>query len=507
MEFPRDNVSLRAFQEGFRSNPRFFNPNDLVVADPIEDMFMSSSALDAIRRGLPTNVADTAWGNDFQRRMEGAPNWQRKIANAFSSIPLGGMSLENKAEYQAQRFNDPRIARETIQPGQVSSLNRFGLPITNASNISADDTFTALPNKRAKLAQIAGVAGGDIMTDGLRTIWWFLNAPQAVATLASLQGLHWGEHAGDKPVSESMPSINISKDKTVQARLLPTRGYRLAATMPAVIGTSLAIGNVGRQPGYKAVIPSQDDPRKTADPIAETISRYFLGRTGRLLPYSEFVKERPDVSPDEYKRYKAYTFDQRTDLNPLDGDFNILGALKGTVDGIHGPEVNFMGKSIPIATGVVPAAAAAIGTGLGLRRAGRRLVAPKGGVNKIKRIDRKLEDIGNEKYGRLADQMETTEQAQMTAAAVRSKGSKEKSSKWKQEMIDKAQTEQRKLDSLVQRKNELSDLRQARQDANEREAFLSAIKYGSGALAGAAVTGQALESIRRSLKPDYREQT
>ena len=103
--------------------------------------------------------------------------------------------------------------------------------------------------------------------------------------------------------------------------------------------------------------------------------------------------------------------------------------------------------------------------------------------------------------------MKATDKAQMAAQRVTKKDSKEIPSQWKQDLINEAQEEQRKLDSLVQRKNELSDLRQARQDANEREAFLSAIKYGSGALAGTAVAGQALESIRRSLKPDYREQT
>jgi hypothetical protein len=150
-------------------------------------------------------------------------------------------------------------------------------------------------------------------------------------------------------------------------------GLRLAATAPAVAAMSTAIGNIGRPAGYKAILPSEEDPRKTDSAVGELLSRYFLGRTGRLLPYNEFAKERPDVDKGEYQRYKAYQFNKETDLNPLDGDFNILGALRGTTEGIHGPEINFMGKAIPVLTGILPTAAAIAGIRRGVNTAGRRL--------------------------------------------------------------------------------------------------------------------------------------
>jgi hypothetical protein len=38
----------------------------------------------------------------------------------------------------------------------------------------------------ARAAQAAGVLGRDIMTDGARNIWWFLNAPQAATQAVAL---------------------------------------------------------------------------------------------------------------------------------------------------------------------------------------------------------------------------------------------------------------------------------------------------------------------------------
>ena len=147
----------------------------------------------------------------------------------------------------------------------------------------------------------------------------------------------------------------------------------MAATLPAVLATSLGIGNVMREEGYKAVLPSEGDPRQSENALAEAGSRYFLGRTGGLLPYDEFVKERPDVSKEEYYKYKTYLHNKNLDVNPLDGDFNVGGVVKGTIDGIHGPEVSFLGKSIPALTGMVPIATAIAGTRRGMRRAKDKL--------------------------------------------------------------------------------------------------------------------------------------
>ena len=80
-----------------------------------------------------------------------------------------------------------------------------------------------------------------------------------------------------------------------------------------------------------------------------------MGRTGNLLPYDEFRKVRPDVSEEEYRAYQAFKFDKSTDMDISDGDIGLPGgALKFTTEGIHGPELQFLGRSLPTTTGLVP---------------------------------------------------------------------------------------------------------------------------------------------------------
>ena len=73
-------------------------------------------------------------------------------------------------------------------------------------------------------------------------------------------------------------------------------------------------------------------------------------------------------------RYKAFKFDKNMDFNPLDdGQVTLpVGVGKFTDEGIHGPEVQFMGRSLPVTTGLLPTAAAIAGTTLGARRGGVR---------------------------------------------------------------------------------------------------------------------------------------
>ena len=93
-----------------------------------------------------------------------------------------------------------------------------------------------------------------------------------------------------------------------------------------------------------------------------------MGRTGNLLPFEEFQKVRPDVSRDEYNEYKAHKFSKGLDLNPTDGDIiGPMGLFKAKSDGIHGPEVELLGKTLPVTTGVVPFATALAGGVLGGR--------------------------------------------------------------------------------------------------------------------------------------------
>ena len=59
-----------------------------------------------------------------------------------------------------------------------------------------------------------------------------------------------------------------------------------------------------------------------------------------------------------------------TVINPFDDGQAVLpsGVLKYTNEGIHGPEVQFLGRSLPATTGLLPTALAIAGTAAGARR-------------------------------------------------------------------------------------------------------------------------------------------
>ena len=56
-------------------------------------------------------------------------------------------------------------------------------------------------------------------------------------------------------------------------------------------------------------------------------------------------------------------------LNPFDDGQAVLpsGVLKYTNEGIHGAEVQFLGRSLPVTTGILPTAMAIAGTAAGAR--------------------------------------------------------------------------------------------------------------------------------------------
>jgi len=397
---------------------------------PYQGMLGRSNIVDYARQILPAKVENTNWYRDSQ--VGKVSDLRRKVANVTSNIPLGGYDPRILEKRQAQRAGDLVNIEQTVDARKV--------PLLSGKEADIGDSFSA------RAAQATGVAASDVARDGLRNIWWFLNAPQAVAQIASLQAMH----------DTSLPYTQ----KLGPGKNLIGRGaLRYAATAPAVIAMSTGIGNIGRPAGYKAILPSEEDPRKTDSPVGELLSRYFLGRTGRLLPYDEFAKERPDVDKGEYQRYKAYQFNKQTDLNPLDGDFNILGALRGTTEGIHGPEINFMGKAIPVLTGVLPTAAAVAGIKRGITKAGDRL-RDRGDLTKVKNLQTKGLEARARRYP----------------------------------IKDKAD-EERKEKALQQIRLKLAQ----QETDNSIEAAKQALLYGSGYTTAAALTGQALESIRRDM--------
>ena len=268
------------------------------------------------------------------------------------------------------------------------------------------------PVRRA--GEFVGVLGSDIVEDRTRELWWLLNAAQAIGTVSleaslkkhapdlykkdELYMTEYGELTKDplegKPIKSDKaamitglayqdenqqvrPKKHISKTKGGQwqiARHQPGHISMLNVPIGFAINSGIGLMNpFGGQEGYKAVFESEDDPSKTSNILGEVGAKYILGRTGNLLPWDEFKKVRPDVSKDEYMRYKAFKFEKEGDFDLSDGDATLpTGIIKYTNEGIHGPEVQFLGRSLPLATAVMPAAATIAGTTYGARKGGIR---------------------------------------------------------------------------------------------------------------------------------------
>jgi hypothetical protein len=415
------------FRSEFGKNPREFRRTIYDDPSPISDMLGSSPVLDLIRQALPERVVETKAGKAVRNLLPAEPakdSMAARAVSALNSLPGGGYSEEYRQDLSEARAADSQLRADTVELGRITD------PTTGRER--STQTLRELG------AQISGVTAGDLASEGLRNIWWFINAPQALSTLAVLSAVHGASQE--------------YRDPELKGPLIRNRTYRLATAVPAMIATSMAVGNFGRQPGFKAAVPSEADPTVSADPLGEAASRFFLGRSGSLLPYDEFVKERPDVSRGEYEAYKAYLFGNAM-------------PIKATMEGINGPEVTFLGKSIPIATGVLPAVAAALGAGMGARRAGQALQKAK-----------------------ILDNAADARQEYTTANAF-----------YNRVKANPEATEREKKDALVAKNMAYAPYKKL-QDQIDREMLRKTLGYSSVALTGAALGGQTLESIRRALK-------
>lgn len=422
------NEALGIFESEFGKSPREFRRTLYDDPSPVTDMLGSSPALDLARQALPEKLGETKLGAQLAALLPNNP--ERNSAadyarRAVTNLPLGGYSPEYKQQLNEARAADAHLRASTAELGRVRDPQRLGQEMQART-------------LREGTAQVAGIAAGDLASEGLRNIWWFLNAPQALASLAVLSAVHRGS--------------SEYRDPDIKGPLLRNRTMRLATAVPAVIATSMAVGNFGRQPGFKAVIPSEADPTVSADPLGEAASRFFLGRSGALLPYDDFVKERPDVSRSEYEQYKAYLFGSAL-------------PIKATLDGINGPEVTFLGKSVPVATGLLPAVAAAVGAGLGVRKAGAR-----------------LRDAGILERATEARAESDAAQAQLRRMQVDPNASA-RDKKEAQAMANAAFNAYKPL-----------------QDKIDSEMLRKSLAHSSLWLGSAALAGQTLESIRRVVK-------
>lgn len=263
-----------------------------------------------------------------------------------------------------------------------------------------------------RLGQIGGTIANDLTQDHSRGLYWLLNAPQAAGNVLNEYVLSKAQPDLFKhddtgfavPVmdngqvkvydNEHYTRENREKyDAAVEAGIISKEGVKrkgygqkdgrftkrryapgdvAALAIPTGVAINAGIGLLnpfGGSGGYAAALPSDDDPAKTSNAVLEVAAKYILGKTGNLLPYEEFSKHRSDVSRGDYNAYKAFKYDKDTDLNIFDDGQVTLptGIAKFTMEGIHGPELQFLGRSLPATTTLTPYLGALIGGAAGVR--------------------------------------------------------------------------------------------------------------------------------------------
>jgi hypothetical protein len=269
-----------------------------------------------------------------------------------------------------------------------------------------------------RIGQLGGAVAADLIQDRSRAWWWLLNAAQATGNVINetvtgqvnrdlygaqdlntpynLTDLKAAGHAHLNDNGRLVPNVGVINSGGRAKKRNYRSGNVMALGIPAGFAINQGIGLMtpfGGYEGYEAVVPDANDPSKTANAVSEIASKYILGRTGNLLDWDEFKKVRPDVSKGEYNAYKAFKYDKAVDVNPFD-DGNISlpgGVVRATTDGIHGAEIQFLGRSLPVNTAIMPFASAVAGAALGVRK-GRRF--RKGGDLEGTCRQRKLSSVG-----------------------------------------------------------------------------------------------------------------
>jgi hypothetical protein len=209
-----------------------------------------------------------------------------------------------------------------------------------AWNRAPESQYAHLQNE-GRVGFGVGRVAGDVIGNGSRQVLWTIHP-------ADFVGTHGSKFLGE----------DASRMAKVVVPFAAVTGLELGSQ----IYNPFNLGEGGRVAGYQAINPDENDPRISTSPLSELlIDRGLLGKRGKLLPWEQFRQERTDIPYEQYQKYQDYLRNK---------DDNFLrdatgGLIKGTMDGINGPELSVMGYS------VTPSGALAAGAAL---LAGRELV-------------------------------------------------------------------------------------------------------------------------------------
>ena len=234
--------------------------------------------------------------------------------------------------------------RSSIYQSKYGYGSNEGSVLTSAQNIGKEP------------AKVAATAIGDVLTNkSLSSVWKYTNVPRM---------------AGE-----------LGKTVAQKAGLDPLTGAVLTAAVPvglmALSGVRGPISQGLRPPGYKAVAPKskEEDPtgRTPQSVPLELALRYGLGQRSQILPYQEFKKERPDVSPSTYVQYRRYEQAKPqpgslVGIDPEGQSFTTVGGLlRGSAKGLNDPELRI--KGFPVTLSGLAGTAAGLGTAVAAYRA------------------------------------------------------------------------------------------------------------------------------------------
>jgi hypothetical protein len=227
--------------------------------------------------------------------------------------------------------------RQGLGEGWNYSHDKSGFARSAIWHRAPKDVYQDLtPVERAGFA--AGRVAGDVVGEGSRSLLWRIQPEDVVGT----------------KTAESLDRLGLAKPTQATAAKTATLAMALGAGNLALNN----LGEAGRPEGFAATEADPNDPRKTTNVPLEYINRAVLGRTGRLLPWDQFHAEKPDVDYDAYQKYQEYL----KDSGPA------FGIVKGTWDGIDGPEVRVAGYRLT--PGAVLAPLAVVGGAMALARKG-----------------------------------------------------------------------------------------------------------------------------------------